>query len=164
MFCVETRSFLPNQQSDGRDLARQGEPRQMRFHPAGDGSLVEVLERSSGSSRPRGCTLEDIFQIVVMVEVEPADGQDFLGAFELATDETIFSAGVRPQRQSTVSPQLPLGAEAIRRLDQSAQQSGADRANAGICRSNLMAGCFRASANSSRRVPWRNAAKASNCW
>src|SRR5258707_925029 len=32
MFCVETNSFLPNQQSDGRDLARQGEPRQVRFH------------------------------------------------------------------------------------------------------------------------------------
>ena len=31
----------------------------------------------------------------------------------------------------------------------------------GICRSNLMAGCFRASAKSSRRAPWRNAAKAS---
>ena len=105
MFCVETRASLPNQQSDGRDLARQGEPRQMRFHSSGN-----------GSSRSRGCTLEDIFQIVVMVDVEPADGQDFLGAFELATDKTIFSAGVRPQRQSTVGPQLPFGAEAIGRL------------------------------------------------
>jgi len=123
MFCVETRSFLPNQQSDGRDLARQGEPRQVRFPSSGNGSLVEVLERSSGSSRSRGCTLEDIFQIVVMVDIESADGQDLLGAFELTTDETIFSAGVRPQRQSTVSPQLPLGAEAIRRLYQSDQPS-----------------------------------------
>jgi len=101
----------------------------MRFRSAGNARLVKVLERSRGSSRSRGCTLEDIFQFVVMVDVEPADGQDFLGAFELATDETIFSAGVRPQRQSTVSPQLPLGAEAIGRLYQSDQQSGADGAN-----------------------------------
>ena len=35
MFGVETNSFLPNQQSDGRDLARQGEARHRRFHPAG---------------------------------------------------------------------------------------------------------------------------------
>ena len=88
----------------------------MRFHSSGNGSLVEVLERSSGSSRSRRCTLEDVFQIVVMVEVEPANGQDFLGTSELATDEAIFSAGIRPQRQATVSPELSLGAEAIRRL------------------------------------------------
>ncbi len=80
MFRVETNSFLPNEQSDGRDLARQGETRQMRFHSSGNASLVEVLERPGGSSRSRGCTLEDIFQIVIMVDVEPADGQDLLGA------------------------------------------------------------------------------------
>src|SRR5580693_4139261 len=129
MFCVETRSFLPNQQSDSRDLARQGEPRQVRLHASGNAGLVKVLQRSSGSSRSGGCTLENIFQIVIMVDVEPADGQDFLGAFELATDEAIFSAGVGPQRQSTVGPQLPFGAEAIGRLYQSDQQSGADGAN-----------------------------------
>ena len=101
----------------------------MRLDASGDAGLVKVLQRSSGSSRSGGCTLEDIFQIVVMVDVEPADGQDLLGTFELATDETIFPTGVSPQRQSTVSPQLPLGAEAIGRLYQSDQQSGADGAN-----------------------------------
>jgi len=39
---------------------------------------------------------------------------------------------------------------------------------AGICRSNLMAGCFRASANSSEgtgtQLHHDNSAKASNCW
>ena len=98
MFGVETNSFLPDEQRGGRDLARQGEPRQVRFRPSGNTSLIEILERPSNSRRSRGCTLEDIFQIVVMVDVEPADGQNFLGAFELATDETIFSTGVRPQR------------------------------------------------------------------
>src|SRR6266478_6803050 len=61
MFCVETNSFLPNQQSDGRDLARQGEPRQVRFHSSDNTSLIEILERPGDSSRSRGCTLEDIF-------------------------------------------------------------------------------------------------------
>src|SRR6266849_2800876 len=40
MFCVETNSFLPNKQSGGRDLTRQGEARQMWLHAPGDASLV----------------------------------------------------------------------------------------------------------------------------
>ena len=76
----------------------------MRLHASGDAGLVKVLERSHGRGGSRRGALEDIFQIVIMVDVEPADGQDLLGAFELATDEAIFSAGVSPQRQSTVSP------------------------------------------------------------
>ena len=129
MLCVETYSFLPDEQCDGRDLARQGEARQVRFHSSGNTSFVEVLERTRGRGGSRRCTLEDIFQIVIMVDVEPADGQDLLGAFQLATDEAIFPTGVRPERQATVGPELSLGAEAIRRLHQSDQQSGADEAN-----------------------------------
>ena len=135
----------------------------MWFHSSGNTGFVEGLEKAGGRGGSRRCTLEDIFQIVIVVDVEPADGQHLLGAFQLTTDEVAFPTGVHPQRQSTVGPQLALGAEAIGRLYQSDQQSGADGPIAGICRSNLMAGCFRASANSSRRVPWRNAAKASNC-
>jgi hypothetical protein len=36
MFGVETDSFLPNEQSDRRNLARQGEPRHRRFHSSGN--------------------------------------------------------------------------------------------------------------------------------
>src|SRR5208282_5834930 len=78
------------------------------------------------------CALEDIFQIVVVVDVESANGQDLFGAFELTSDEAVFPAGVGLQRQATVGPELPLGAEAMWRLDQSNQQScanGADRGN-----------------------------------
>ena len=71
----------------------------MRLHAAGDAGFVKVLERSRGRGCPRRCTLEDIFQIMVVVTVEPADGQDLLGAFELATDDAIFPAGVSPQCQ-----------------------------------------------------------------
>jgi len=49
--------YLPALQSDGRHLARQGETHQMRFHSSGNPSLVEVLERPSGSRRSRGCLL-----------------------------------------------------------------------------------------------------------
>ena len=124
---------------------------------------LAALERSSGRGRTRRCTLENILQIVIMVDVEPANGQDLLGTFELTSDEAVFTAGVCPQCQSPVSPQLyrlvrkRLGV-CIRAINRAARMGPI----AGICRSNLMAGCFSVlPANSSRRVPWRNAAKAS---
>jgi hypothetical protein len=36
IFGVETDSFLPDEQSDRRDLARQGEARHRGFHPIGN--------------------------------------------------------------------------------------------------------------------------------
>jgi hypothetical protein len=81
MFGVETRSFLPNEQSDGRDFARQGEPCQMWLRASGDAGLVKVLERSRGRGGSSRCTLEDIFQIVIVVDVEPTVGQDLLERF-----------------------------------------------------------------------------------
>src|ERR1700692_4258597 len=98
MFSVETDSFLPNQQSDGRDLTRQREARHRGFHAFSHASLVEILERPANSSSTGGCTLEDIFQIVIVIFVQSVDGQDFLGALELASHETVFPTGVSPQR------------------------------------------------------------------
>ena len=52
----------------------------MRLHTSGKASLIKVLERSIGRSRTRRCTLENILQIVVVVKVEPADGQELLAS------------------------------------------------------------------------------------
>src|SRR5579863_7104870 len=93
MFGVETNSFLPDDQSDGRDLARQGETRHRGLHALGDEGGVKLLERSGNGSGPGRHTFEDIFQIVIVVGVEPADGQELLGAFQLALYEAVFSAG-----------------------------------------------------------------------
>src|SRR6476646_370057 len=129
MFSVETNSFLPNEQSDGRDLARQGQARHRWFQTAGNARLVESLKRSGRSSRSRGSTLEDIFQIMIMIFVQSADGHSFLRAFQLAANDAVFPTIVGSQSQSAVGPQLPLGTEAMGRLHQSDQQSGADRAD-----------------------------------
>src|SRR5215472_6069381 len=131
MFGVETHSFLPNQQSDGCHLARQCKSRHRRLHSAGQASFVELLEWSGDNRCPRGGALEDVFQIMVMVEVEAANGQDLFGSLELSSDETILPAGVGFQRQATIRPELSLGTEAVRRLDQSNQQSGADGTDGG---------------------------------
>jgi hypothetical protein len=47
------------------------------FHASGNASLVEILERPANSSSSRGSPLEDIFQIVIIIFVQSADGQDF---------------------------------------------------------------------------------------
>src|SRR3984893_3044563 len=131
MFSVETNSFLPNEQSDGRDLARQGQARHRWFHAAGNASLVEILERPSCGSRSGGSSLKDIFEIMIVIFVQSADGHSFLGAFQLTANEAIFPTIVGSQRQSAVSPQLPLGTEAMGGLHQSDQQSGPDPADRG---------------------------------
>jgi hypothetical protein len=46
MFSVETHSFLPDQQCDGGNLARQCKTRHRRLHSACQTSFVEILERS----------------------------------------------------------------------------------------------------------------------
>src|SRR6516225_3469088 len=114
MFGVETYLLLPDNQSDGGDLARQGEACQIRLHSSSNARFVEILQRPSGGSGSGGRTLEDIFQIVIMVEVQPANGQGLFGAFQLATDEAIFPAGVGPECQATIGPELPLGTETVR--------------------------------------------------
>src|ERR1700722_10743923 len=55
MFGVETDSFLPNDQSDGRDLARH-----RWLHSLGYQRGVELLERSRNGSGPRRGSLEDV--------------------------------------------------------------------------------------------------------
>jgi hypothetical protein len=66
-----------------------------------------------------------------VVDVEPADGQDLLGAFQLATDEAIFPTGVRPQCQTTVGPELLLSPDAVRCLYERKKQNGTDGADGG---------------------------------
>jgi hypothetical protein len=51
-------------------------------------SFVEILKGSAVCGSPEGRTLEDIFQIMIVVAVESANGQEFLGALELSALET----------------------------------------------------------------------------
>src|SRR3984893_5844041 len=90
MFGRWSSSFLPNDQGDGRNLARQGEARHRWLRASGHARLVEILERSASSSRSRGRTFENIFQIVIMIFVQTPDGQEFLGTSELTTHEPVF--------------------------------------------------------------------------
>src|SRR5437762_2760433 len=78
-FSVETYSFLPDDQSDRRNLARQGKTRHRRLHSFGQQSLVEIVERPGTTAGLRGRALEDILEIVVVVVIETTNRQLFLG-------------------------------------------------------------------------------------
>jgi hypothetical protein len=86
---------------------------------------MELLERSRDGSGSRRGTLEYIFQIVIVVGVETANSQEFLGAFQLALHDSVFPAGGSLQ----CGPQLPLGAKTMWRLHQSNEQNGSNGSN-----------------------------------
>ena len=58
MFGVETCSFLPDDQSDRRDFARQGETSHRRFHAFGEQRAVELLKGSCGDAGQSGLGAE----------------------------------------------------------------------------------------------------------
>ena len=72
MLGVEADSFLPDQQSDRSDLARQGQARHLRSDSFGHQSSVELLERPGLGGGEDGRTLEDVLQFVIVVAIEPA--------------------------------------------------------------------------------------------
>lgn len=129
-FSVETCSFLPDDQSDRRDLACQGETSHRRLHPLGQQSLVEIVEGPGTTAGPCGRALEDIFEIMVVVVIETTKRRLFLGTSQLTFHVLLFRTTVRLESQPAIGPELPLGAEPIRCLDQHDQESGPDRADA----------------------------------
>src|SRR5258706_16174214 len=79
MFGVEAYSFLPDDQSDGRDLARYSETGHRRLHPFGDQSLVKLIQWPSTAAGPRRRSFDDVLEIVVAVFDEPAEFHGLLG-------------------------------------------------------------------------------------
>jgi hypothetical protein len=63
---------------------------------------------------------------MIVVLIEPAQLRWFLGTLQLSTHVLVLRTVAGVDRQSAVRPQLPLGTEAMRGLDQR-QQSGANR-------------------------------------
>ena len=70
----------------------QGQARHRWFHAVSDTRLVEILERPSGGSRSGGRALKDIFQIMIVIFVQSADGHSFLRAFQLTADGALPGA------------------------------------------------------------------------
>src|SRR5271170_4320243 len=131
MFCVETFSFLPKCQRDGRDLACEREASHLRLHPLGQQSCVKVLQWSRATTGAQGRTFEDLLHLVVVILIQTTDLLWLFGTLQLSVYITMLCAVVRLYPQATVGPQLPLAAESVWRLHQGQQQCGPKRADRG---------------------------------
>src|SRR6202040_2396369 len=67
---VETYLLLPDDQRDRGNLPRQGQARHCGLPSLSQQSLVEIVERSSGGTGSHRRTLENIFEVVVVVRIE----------------------------------------------------------------------------------------------
>jgi hypothetical protein len=74
MLGVEARSSLPNDQDNGGNLPGQGQTGHLRPDALGQQSGVELLKRTRFTRGHDRRTLKQIFQIVIAVAVESADG------------------------------------------------------------------------------------------
>ena len=118
MFGVETFSFLPECQRDGRDLPCEREACHIRLHSLGQQSCVKVLQWSRATTGAHGRTLEDLLHLVVVILIQTADLLWLFGTLQLAIHITMLRAVVRLHRQATVGPQLPFAAKPVGRLHQ----------------------------------------------
>src|SRR5436190_16568457 len=126
LFRIETFSLLPDDQTDGRDLARQGQPGHLRLHPLPQQGFVVITKRSGTGTGGGGGGFKNVFQIVIVIQVQTADEDRLLGAAQLAFDKVIVGAAACFQRQSAISPELALAAEAKRSLHAGDQQGSAN--------------------------------------
>ena len=104
IFGVEGFSFLPNMQSDGGDLACQGQPGQLGLHPLYQKVFVERAKGSVTATGGGGRTLKQVLQIVVVVQVEAANEHRLFPALQLAVHHLIVGAAARLQAPARSRP------------------------------------------------------------
>src|SRR6266852_4477133 len=131
LFGVETFLLFPKCQSNGRDLACQGQTRHLRLHALGQQSRVEIVERSPATAGPGGRALEDLFHLMVVISIQTTELLRFLGELQLSTHKTVLRTVVGLNAQSTVGPELPLAAEPVRGLHERDQSRRSNRTDAG---------------------------------
>src|ERR1700731_1598654 len=75
---VETYLLLPNDQRDRGNLPRQGQARHRGLPSLSQQSLGEIVYGSRSGACPHSCTLEKIFEVVVVIPVETAQCDGFV--------------------------------------------------------------------------------------
>ena len=106
MLGVEADSFLPDDQNDRCNFARQRQTRHLRPDALGHQGIVKFLERSGFAGRDDGCALEDIFEIVIVIAVEPAQRYWPLRGSQLPVDVTVIGAAIGLDSQPPEGPPL----------------------------------------------------------
>jgi len=111
MFSVETVSFLPKCQRDGRDLPCEREACHIGLHSLGQQSFVKVLQWSGTMTGAHGRTFEDLLHLVVVILVQATDLLRLFGTLQLAIHITMLSAYALRVGKDGVKLHGPVGEE-----------------------------------------------------
>src|SRR5208283_1210161 len=120
-------SSLPNPQTDGCDLAGQGETSHFWLHSFSQQTVIEIMERAGITTGPASRSFEQVFQIMIVVAVEATQLNRFLAPLQLSFHVAVLRTIVGLEPKTAVGPQLSLGSEAKRSLDQRGHQSSSNR-------------------------------------
>src|SRR5208283_2001743 len=104
LFNVEMYSFLPDGQSDRRNLPCQGEASHRWLHAFREQALVEIVERSLATAGHTRRTLEDGFHIMIMILIESTNLLGLLRTLQLSGHVTVLRTVARIDRQSAIRP------------------------------------------------------------
>src|SRR5258708_33213146 len=77
---VEMYLLLPDDQCERGNLPRQGQARHRGFPPLSKQMLIEIVKRSRAAAGSGGCTLENIFEVVIVVLIQATKLYRFLRA------------------------------------------------------------------------------------
>src|SRR3981081_2133869 len=113
--------------SDGGNLPCQGKTGHRRPYPFGNQSDIEVLQRTRTCAGRDGSTFEKILQILVVVVIQTAQRDALAVALQFASHGAVLAAIVSLHGETAVGPELPLGTETMRCLQQGYEQSRANR-------------------------------------
>ena len=105
-------SFFPDDQGDGCDLARQSQTRHLRPH-----SLGPPAHRKT--------------PVVIVIAVQPANLDRLLSALQLSIDTAMLGTAVGLDSEPDVRPELSLGTEPVRCLQERDDLSCPDRTDKG---------------------------------
>ena len=116
MLGVEAHSSFPHDQNDGGNLSGQGQPRHFRPQALSQQFRIELGE---GTGLGRGhdrCPLEQVLQIVIVISVQSTNLDLLLLPFELPLHHPVIRAATGLDAGTAISPELSLGAETMRSL------------------------------------------------
>src|SRR5271166_1040981 len=120
-------SSLPNPQTDGCDLAGQGQTSHLWLHSFRQQTVIEIMKRAGITTGPAGRTFEHIFQIMIVVAVEATQPNWLLAPLQLSFHVAVLRTIAGLQPKTAVGPQLSLGSETKRSLDQRGHESSSNR-------------------------------------
>jgi hypothetical protein len=95
---AEAHCSLPHDQHDGGNLAGQGQSRHFRSHALSQQGRVELCEGARFARRDDRRSLEKIFQIVIVISVQPANLDLLPLPFPLSFHNMVLSAAARLDR------------------------------------------------------------------